>query len=399
MVSLAALESSASLRYFLYKEVAYKLVSDQAARAGSHESKAAGYGAASGADQERAALATVEFVSAHLDPLGQDVQDKDSWNDLVRGVAWCDQQAWALATLLARQGTEVRLFMLRGPDGSSNHTVAEMRIGDRWVFADPYFGLVLRGPTGRLLSLHEFARDPLVLHAQPRYRRLSPTAQREVRARYHGVFHQVEKATPWKFPSPSQQGFLRRAAATVVRSSVRQLGPSFANFCQDYYLSRHPESPASSQTNAVGLFVRARNYQLFGRSAKAQRQYEELIARFPQSREATDSRFFLGRLYLASGRIANATRLLQISAANAVWKVPAAYHLHAAHARAGRKREAARKLQQWAGEAGERGKSRAGSAGRKYLHAPGHEQVLAWRIVSEKHLVASAGAHVPVGEG
>jgi hypothetical protein len=61
----------------------------------------------------------------------------------------CDQAAHVFATLAHFAGYDAHLLFLRAPDGTSPHTVAEVRADDRWVLVDPWLGTLFldRGPT------------------------------------------------------------------------------------------------------------------------------------------------------------------------------------------------------------------------------------------------------------
>jgi hypothetical protein len=78
----------------------------------------------------------------------------DNAIDIVRrGHGYCDQAAHVFATLAHFAGYEAHLLFLRAPDGTSPHTVAEVRADDRWVLVDPWLGTLFLDRGGRLTGI------------------------------------------------------------------------------------------------------------------------------------------------------------------------------------------------------------------------------------------------------
>ena len=68
---------------------------------------------------------------------GYGVVDKNSFNDLIRGIGWCDQQGFLLMNLLNKAGIEkTRLRDVK------NHTYSEVFFDDKWIIADPFYGFM-----------------------------------------------------------------------------------------------------------------------------------------------------------------------------------------------------------------------------------------------------------------
>ena len=75
----------------------------------------------------------------------------DNFIDIARrGYGYCDQSAHVFATLAHFAGYDVHLLFLRAADGVSPHTVAEVRVDDRWVLVDPWLGFLFLDRAGRL---------------------------------------------------------------------------------------------------------------------------------------------------------------------------------------------------------------------------------------------------------
>lgn len=80
-----------------------------------------------------------------------------------RGFGYCDQLAHVFATLAALSGHDARLLFLRKANGSSPHTVAEIRVGDVWALCDPFFGAVLHDDANQLVTVEDVLRNPTIL--------------------------------------------------------------------------------------------------------------------------------------------------------------------------------------------------------------------------------------------
>lgn len=72
-----------------------------------------------------------------------------------RGYGYCDQDAHVFATLAFFAGYEVHLLFLFDANGSSPHTVAEVRVDGRWILADPWLGVLFLDHDGELAGTAE----------------------------------------------------------------------------------------------------------------------------------------------------------------------------------------------------------------------------------------------------
>jgi hypothetical protein len=88
----------------------------------------------------------------------------DNFYDIARrGFGYCDQLGHVFATLATLSGHDARLLFLMRADGSSPHTVAEIRVGDIWALCDPYFGAVLHNEANQLVTVEDVVRNPTIL--------------------------------------------------------------------------------------------------------------------------------------------------------------------------------------------------------------------------------------------
>jgi tetratricopeptide (TPR) repeat protein len=89
---------------------------------------------------------------------------EDNFYDIARrGFGYCDQLGHVFATLATLSGHDARLLFLMRADGSSPHTLAEIRVGDIWALCDPYFGAVLHDEANRLVTVEDVVRNPTIL--------------------------------------------------------------------------------------------------------------------------------------------------------------------------------------------------------------------------------------------
>ena len=87
----------------------------------------------------------------------------DYYNILKRGTGYCDQAAYVFSVLSTRLGIPARMIMLRDRDGVSHHTAAEVYLGDKWQYIDPWLGVFPHKPNGTAYTRFEFAKDQSAL--------------------------------------------------------------------------------------------------------------------------------------------------------------------------------------------------------------------------------------------
>lgn len=282
-----------SLRDRLYREVSYQHLANRLTA-----------GAATDTDR---ILRIFDFIHQQVNVVGAPVVDDSPWNDFVRGIGWCDQQSWGLATLLSKQNIHARFAMLRKASGVSPHTVAEVRIGDRWALFDPLNGLYYRKPDGSFATLEEVAQDPALIAAEPKIQLLQP----EVRATFldsvPGLYPLEQEPTRWSsLLLKKNRSRAQRITNQAIRFAVGAFGAPLAHAYQDlYYLTAWPRP-----TDAEALFRRARNYHLYGRLKSAERDYRLVQRRFPDHERSEDAQFYLAGVLTASGRYAESLQEL-----------------------------------------------------------------------------------------
>jgi hypothetical protein len=289
--------ASASLRDFLYREMSYIMIADRVV--GDER------------DPESVARRLNDFVAENVYPAGGPVLDTNSWNDLLRGIGWCDQDVWLLGTLLATRDIHGRLVFVSGEGGA--HTVAEVFIDDDWRVFDPYYGLVFSSGSS-LATYRDLARAPALTISYPTVQALPPTSRATHERFISTLYANTAEPTRWGSLLIGKYGSTSRwAVRQALRAYLRIFGTWGAHRAQDLYLALLPDELVafdetvlnwsrpnfSSEADAPALFLyhRARNYHLYGRADQAEGLYRQILAEHSSSYFAEHSRYFLGVLY------------------------------------------------------------------------------------------------------
>lgn len=226
--------------------------------------------------------------------------DKDIFNDLIRGRAWCDQRAWALVTFAGKLGIEARLVFTKDREGSSTHTVSEAMIKGQWMLFDPQFGFFGRKNSKYPASYDELCRHPelfLLSEKMLMLKKVSPETYALTSGLFSSNIYYKDYFAPvfWRGPVNSRN-LLRKAISGVIDGYVKVFGRNFAFLYQDAYLILYSPSEGSRR-----IYFCARNYDLYSRYSLADAQYQKLINGFPQAAETQDALYFLGVLYYKIG--------------------------------------------------------------------------------------------------
>jgi len=294
---LVSVLASASLRDFLYRELSYIMIADRVI--GNER------------NPENVAKLLNDFVAENVYPAGGPVLDTNSWNDLLRGVGWCDQDAWLLGTLLATRDIHGRILFLSGEEGG--HVVTEVFIDDDWRIFDPYYGMAFSSGSS-LATYRDLTRAPALSISYPTVQAL-PTASRVYHERFIStLYSNPAEPTRWGSLLTEKYGSTSRwAVRLALRTYLRIFGIWGAHRAQDLYLALHPDElvafnetvlnwsrpnfSAEADAPALFLYHRARNYHLYARADHAEALYQQILAEHSGSYFAEHSRYFLGVLY------------------------------------------------------------------------------------------------------
>jgi tetratricopeptide (TPR) repeat protein len=225
-----------------------------------------------------------DFVYNNIFPgMGESPVDKGALNTLVRGIGWCDQQAFVLNDLCSYQHIEAARLDLQ-----THHSVSLILVESKFdverplsggIF-DPLNGIIFKDESGKVAEYED-------LHTKnKRFRSLAgANYDRKTGQDYLNYFrHELPKKLT--YPRSMEVDNWRK----VIRKAVKiyhLLGANiYFNLYQDAYLSMSKEQAWALFDLSLPdtrLYYRARCYQLVGRFQKAAKTYARLIKQFPDS--------------------------------------------------------------------------------------------------------------------
>ena len=248
-------------------------------------------------DQEKIAVRVLDFLHDYLfAPEGAKVVDKDIYDNLVRGIAWCDQRAWALGTFLGRLGIDNRAIMTKNPQGASNHIVSELLLNGKWRFFDPYWGMAIYDDYGELASYKDICDESSLFYLSPKMKQIKNIDDHsyEMIKKYYteNVFYHNPHA-PAIWGNPFKAKDLKRSLITkTLDLYIHLFGDRFSFLFQDIYLTFVLESKDHNLT-----YLKARNYDLFGRRELAIEAYNKFINNYPGDSGIENALLFSGILF------------------------------------------------------------------------------------------------------
>jgi len=239
------------------------------------------------------------------------VVDENPLNDLVRGVAWCDQQAFVLMTLLDKKNLSSRERDVRG------HTIAEVLIDEEWNLVDPMFGVIFhRKEDKRLATLQDLVASDGAAVVSGKIE-----ASRVYNPQWLGDYVKLYTPTEGRWENgigpPLREwhpkGRIRSSIDLIIDTARRIYGERYIFWYQDRYLQTKDDLADPGQKwfrhylekpndQAYRTYYKARNYHLYGRYALALRYYDTVITAFPESSWSAESRYYKGVAYLEQGR-------------------------------------------------------------------------------------------------
>ncbi|MFA5316116.1 MAG: hypothetical protein WC369_01675 [Dehalococcoidales bacterium] len=286
--------------YFAYKEITYKTMADSIA-------------GGPGGPVEEASRINSYFHRYLFTPFGAQAVDKDTYNDIIRGIAYCDQKAWGMSSFLAKRGMDSRMVMTVNPDGQSNHTALEADINGGWKYFDPQYSLVIRGKDGEITSYREICEDPSLLPGSARMGMLKKACPEEFApvAGYLGknVFNPgIIKPVVWNSPAKCK-GTAKRLLSAALDAYTSLFGKRFSNIYQDAYMRIY----SGKSTYNKDYFL-ARNYDIYGRTEKAIYHYRKFIGGSPDDADRHAATLFLSIIYTNTGDYKAAIEALRMMA-------------------------------------------------------------------------------------
>ena len=195
LIPFLYLFSPTRLKDYVYRELCYHVIADGIhARSGSLDDFLKNI---------------VSFVYTNIDSHGDamPIIDDTSWDCFVRGFGYCDQQAWALSTVLAKKGIPSRLAMLKGRSPSSGHSLAEVYVDNKWRVVDPHMNAVYYNDKGELATFADMQNNVVDL---------APVAKEKMElALYRSYFAPDYSPDRWA-PLTKKQGPIRRLVFSPV---------------------------------------------------------------------------------------------------------------------------------------------------------------------------------------
>ena len=320
----------------LYREISYQFVADRVT-------------AGATSDVERI-LRLFDYIHLHVNVVGSTVIDETPWNDLVRGIGWCDQQSWGLATLLSKENIDARFAMLRTASGVSPHTVAEVKIADRWALFDALNGLYYRKPDGTFATLEEIVQNPALVAQESKIQRLQPEVRTAFLQGLPDLYPFGQSPKRWtSLLTKKNRSLARRLGNRFIRVTVRALGKPFVHTYQDLYFLTEARR---GREWAERRLLQARNYHLYGRLPEAERSYRAVIEQAPQHPRREDAQCYLGILLNDAGRFSASREQLEELLARfptTRWRAVAQYYLGRDDEAMGDLPQALKRYQQLAG--------------------------------------------------
>lgn len=304
------------LAYYAYKEVTYGTIINHLC--GKEK------------DQEKISIRVLNFLHDNLfTPPSTTAVDKDVYNDLIRGIAWCDQKAWALGTFLGRLGIDNRMVMTKNPEGVSNHTISESFINGKWTFFDPYWGIVIYNNYGELVSYKDICNKPSLFYLSPKMsmiKNIDYYSYKKIKEHYTENIFYNNPSEPTIWDNPVKKKDLKRLVITkILDFYIYLFGNKFSFFFQDIYLH------FLLNTNEHNLtYLKARNYDLYERYELAIDAYNKFINNYPEDSDIENALLFSGILFnkvKSPNSSINILQLLLERFPNTKWKAIAYYYL------------------------------------------------------------------------
>lgn len=161
----------------------------------------------------------------------------------------CGTATNAFLNLAMSSGLPARRLLLIGPDRGAKHVVAEVRLDDRWVVADPTLRVLFRDAAGRTVTRQQL-QDPALLREVTRaipaypsdytYDRTShvhlsrfPIVGKLLRNALDSVFPGWEEAVNWTLPLE------RKSFGLTLLASLLAFVCLLVHLCMTWYARRH----------------------------------------------------------------------------------------------------------------------------------------------------------------
>lgn len=279
------------------------------------------------------AIALFNYVLDHQFMQGEPRKSKPI-ESLIFAEAYCDFQARTLNSILGIINIPARYAMLFDKDGSSPHTLNEIKLDGKWGVFDLFMNVVFTDKQKDNLSLKDLSDNPNLILEQEKFL--------DLKAYDAQTFDYWMKWYSRMFPMPIKP---ERSKSRMQQAHIFDyitdayysvFGTKFFNFYQNIYLKFKKDY---SEGEDFKLFYKARSYHLAYRGNLALENYRNLLKEYPQSKYQEDTVFFLGKLYLDLAQYPESIKQfnLILEKYGRKWKDAAYYYLGQAYSLKGDK--------------------------------------------------------------
>ena len=291
----------ARMQDFAYRELTYTLMAKRLTEKAITE--------------EQKALMLYDWAEFNLTTVSDGkLVDKNPFTDMMRGVAWCDQQGFVLMTLLDKLKMTGRLRDVQ------SHTTTEVLINGDWCIFDPFFDFVPYNFEKERFASYEEVRkmDKKKIYSQK---------LEGVSGMKNAITAESIKARSkpndvrWKDgEGPIYKDYItkdmpRPLLEAVVEMGYWLFGDWYAKIFQEKWLKRNEgqKDPGEKWFKSYGknhkpddeaynAFFKARNYHLHFRYGKALDYYDIILKNHPESRWAMEAEYFKAQALFETGR-------------------------------------------------------------------------------------------------
>jgi tetratricopeptide (TPR) repeat protein len=228
----------------------------------------------------------------------------DYYNILKRGSGYCDQAAYVFSVLSTRLGIPARMIMLRDRDGVSHHTAAEVYLGDKWQYIDPWLGVFPHKDDRTSYTRFEFAKDQAALVKYGYAPGLTG---------YEFANSVVFETFPFMSFSKLLQKIVNKLGNLNESSSINPGGLSNAGRIEDEATKVKTSEVvkvriSNSQLETLSLYDKARSRHLDENFIGARAIYQSLVNNSQIETIRDSARFFMGVTYFDEHRYADAEK-------------------------------------------------------------------------------------------
>ena len=220
------------------------------------------------------------------------VVDRNSFTDLIRGVGWCDQQAFVLMNLLNKSNiSKTRLRDVQA------HTYSEVFIDGKWAIVDPFFGFFPVDENNKPLSMNDLENVEMADSVINDTHIEDKDFSKKIKDIYIENNIRWENGIGPKFIDYRAYDFYRNALSSYADFTYTLFGSVYFNWVQDIYLKSDKMKNMKEQgvkwikgyknykenESAFQLFYKARSYSIVGRNKLAKLNYQTIIQLHPET--------------------------------------------------------------------------------------------------------------------